>query len=108
MPAAVESALVYDPRGAVAWTTAAIGTRNMNLRPLGSSSRRVMTVTLVLGVALAAAFAPADAKPKSRTVERSWVHPEFARFGIHRIAILPAVTFNGDDQASNATAAVWF
>ena len=68
---------------------------------------RRVAATLVLGVALAAFFVPAEAKPKSRTIERSWVHPEFARFGIRRIAILPAVTYNGDDQASNATAAVW-
>jgi hypothetical protein len=64
-------------------------------------------VALALGV-LAGAFATADAKAKSRTVERSWVNPDFARYGIHRIAILPATTFDGDDQASNATAAVWF
>lgn len=75
------------------------------LRPLRSPSRFLLVAAVAL-CALAVPFVPADAKP--RTVERSWLNPQFASFGIHRIAILPATTFNGDDQASNATAAVWF
>lgn len=80
---------------------------NQKLQHLSRTPASVIAAALALSFSLATLATEAEAKPRSRTVERSWIHPEFARFGIRKIAILPAVTFDGNYEATNAASAVW-
>ncbi len=84
-----------------------IGSKDAN-RPIHRVPRPAPARTLLVAIALvlAAPVRPALAKP--RTVERVWTHPEFERFRVRKVAILPAVTFDGNYQATNAVSAVWF
>ena len=54
-------------------------------------------IAVVTCAALAAA-AGLSAAPK-KSVDRIWTHPEFARFGVERIALLPIATFDNSLDA---------
>ena len=45
------------------------------------------------------AASPAHAAKKDKTPDRVWTHPEFASFGVDRIAMVPVATYDGNLQA---------
>jgi hypothetical protein len=45
-------------------------------------------------VALAAGIGDATAKARDARVESSWTHPDYARFGVDRIAMIPAASYD--------------
>lgn len=58
---------------------------------------KTLTLSSILMVALAALAPVTGAAPKkNKSGDLTWSHPEFARFGVDRIAMIPVVTYNND------------
>lgn len=58
---------------------------------------------LALAALLVGVVEPAWSAPKNKTPDKIWTHPQFASFGVERIAMLPVATFNSDFQAASIT-----
>jgi hypothetical protein len=58
-------------------------------------------------LALAPLLPPASASAKIRHVESSWTNPDFAKRDVRTIVILPAVTWDGNWEASSSPASTW-
>ena len=65
-----------------------------------SQPRRAM---LLAGIALLAA----TAAPAARKADLIWQHPDFARFGVRSIALLPIATYDHNVQTQGTVAAAW-
>src|SRR5262245_40145642 len=72
--------------------------RDVHLRSLAP----IAVAAVWLAVIEPAVWTP-GATPKSKTRDKVWTHPQYASFGIERIALLPVATFNEDFQAATTT-----
>lgn len=62
----------------------------------------------IAAILIAALAAPAGtAEKKGKKVAATWVHPEFARFGIHSIAMLPPASYDRNLQSEKLADGTW-